>query len=238
MHQFRLQFGAAVFLASFLLFLVEPIAAKQLLPSLGGSAAVWLTCLVFFQTALLVGYLYAHWLAQRSHWRLHLALLLLAAVSTIVWFRQPVHLDSTRPVASIFLALGVSIGLPFLMLGATSPLLQVWLARVQTSGIPYRLFALSNLASLLALAAYPTLIEPHFTLRVQRLAWCCGFGAFAVISGMLTWKTRSATGSRFKSCATRRNPDRHCAANSQAALGAATHGRGHAVVRGYQLSHR
>ena len=194
MRHSRLLFGSAVFLASFLLFLVEPIAAKQLLPSLGGSAAVWITCLVFFQTALLVAYLYAHWLAQRSHWKLHFALLLLAVVSAIAWFTQTAHLDSTHPVTSIFLALGISIGLPFLMLGATSPIMQVWLARVQTTGIPYRLFALSNLASLLALAAYPTLIEPHFTLRTQRLAWCCGFAAFVLISGILTWRTRSATG--------------------------------------------
>jgi len=128
----RFLFGAAVFLASFLLFLVEPIAAKQLLPSLGGSAAVWITCLVFFQTALLVAYLYAHWLARRSHWMLHFALLALAVVSVIAWSTQTIHLDSTHPVTSIFLALGISIGLPFLMLGATSPLLQVWLARVET----------------------------------------------------------------------------------------------------------
>jgi hypothetical protein len=194
MHHSRMLFGAAVFLASFLLFLVEPIAAKQLLPSLGGSAAVWITCLVFFQTALLVAYLYAHWLAKRSHWKLHFALLLLAIVSAIVWSTQTVHLDSSRPVMSIFLALGISIGLPFLMLGATSPLLQVWLARVQTSGIPYRLFALSNLASLLALAAYPTIVEPRFTLRTQRIGWCCGFVAFVCISGILTWRTRSAIG--------------------------------------------
>ena len=193
MRHSRLLFGSAVFLASFLLFLVEPIAAKQLLPSLGGSAAVWITCLVFFQTALLVAYLYAHWLARRSHWKLHFALLLLAVVSAIAWSTQAIHLDSTHPVTSIFLALAISIGLPFLMLGATSPLMQVWLARVQTSGIPYRLYALSNLASLLALAAYPTLIEPHFTLRAQRFVWCCGFAAFVFISAILTWRTRSGT---------------------------------------------
>jgi spermidine synthase len=78
------------------------------------------------------------------------------------------------------------------MLGATSPLLQAWLARLRTRGIPYRLFALSNLACLLALAAYPTLIEPHFTLRQQRLGWCCGFAAFAIVSAILTWKSRAA----------------------------------------------
>jgi hypothetical protein len=189
----RAIFGAAVFLGSFLLFLVEPMAAKQLLPALGGSAAVWITCLVFFQTALVVAYLYAHWLARRSHWNLHYVLLLLAAASAIVWSTQTVHLNSARPIASIFAALGISIGLPFLMLGATSPLLQVWLARIETGAIPYRLFALSNLASLLALALYPTLIEPYFTLRAQRVVWCVGFAAFALLSAFLAFKTRAQT---------------------------------------------
>jgi spermidine synthase len=190
----RLLFGCAIFLASFLLFLVEPIAAKQLLPVFGGSAAVWITCLVFFQTALLIAYLYAHWLAHRSLWILHFALLLLAAASAIAWSVKTVDLNtaSQHPVSAIFAALGLSIGLPFLMLGATSPLLQVWLARLETSGIPYRLFALSNLASLLALGLYPTLIEPHFTLKAQRLIWCCGFAAFALVSSILTWQTRAA----------------------------------------------
>ncbi len=191
MNHSRSLFASAVFLAAFLLFLVEPIAAKQLLPALGGSAAVWITCLVFFQTALLVAYLYAHWLAHRSHWTLHFFLLLLATASAIVWSFQSIGLSSAHPVASIFLALTVSIGLPFLMLGATSPLLQVWLARIYSSGIPWRLYALSNFASLLALALYPTVVEPHFTLHAQRLLWSCGFAAFAIVSAVLTWKTRA-----------------------------------------------
>ncbi len=186
----RWLFAGLVFLASFLLFLVEPIAAKQLLPVFGGSAAVWLTCLVFFQTALLVAYLYAHWLAHRSRTYLHLALLLLAAASAIAWSPQNTGSSSAYPVFSIFLALALSIGLPFLVLGATSPMLQVWLARLQTSAIPYRLFALSNLAALLALALYPTLIEPRVTLRAQRVLWSCGFAAFALASAFLTWKMR------------------------------------------------
>ncbi len=188
----RMLFGGTVFLASFLLFLVEPIAAKQLLPVFGGSAAVWITCLVFFQTALLVAYLYAHWLAQRWRFMVHFALLLLAAGSAIAWSIHSVNLGSTHPISSIFLALSVSIGVPFLMLGATSPLLQVWLARLETRSIPYRLFALSNLASLLALAFYPALVEPLFTLKTQRLAWSCGFALFAVVSAILTWRMRSA----------------------------------------------
>ncbi|MGD0940148.1 MAG: fused MFS/spermidine synthase [Terracidiphilus sp.] len=190
----RFLFGSAVFLGSFLLFLVEPMSAKQLVPVFGGSAAVWITCLVFFQSALLVAYLYAHWLAIHSRWSVHLMLLGLACASAIVFATQKIDLRSTsdRPIVSIFAALGISIGLPFLMLGATSPLIQVWLARVETRGIPYRLYALSNLASLLALASYPSLIEPNFTLHAQRLGWLCGFAAFALVSAILTWKTRSA----------------------------------------------
>jgi spermidine synthase len=195
MTRLRVLFGCAIFLGSFLLFLVEPMAAKQLLPALGGSASVWVTCLVFFQAALLLAYLYAHLLAKRSFWNVHFSLLLLATVSAGVWSMRTVGMGnaSQHPVSAIFAALGISIGLPFLMLGATSPLLQVWLARLEFGGVPYRLFALSNLASLLALAAYPTLIEPYFTLRTQRIGWCGGFLVFAVISATLAVKTRSAT---------------------------------------------
>jgi len=195
MTRLRILFGGAVFLGAFLLFLVEPIAAKQLLPVFGGSAAVWITCLVFFQTALLAAYVYAHWLARHSRWNLHFALLLLATGTAIVWTAHSIEMNSAslHPVSFIFAALGLSIGLPFLMLGATSPLLQVWLARIESGRIPYRLFALSNLASLLALALYPTLIEPHLTLQAQRLIWCCGFIGFALVSAALTWRTRSST---------------------------------------------
>jgi len=195
MTRLRVLFGSAVFLGSFLLFLVEPIAAKQLLPALGGSAAVWITCLVFFQTALLLAYLYAHWLAQRSFWNLHFVLLLFATASAAAWALRTAGLAgaSQHPVTAIFAALGLSIGLPFLALGATSPLLQVWLARIESGPIPYRLFALSNLASLLALLLYPTIIEPYFTLKAQRLVWAIGFVAFAIISAALAVRARNAS---------------------------------------------
>jgi len=191
----RILFAGTIFLGSFLLFLVEPIAARQLLPVLGGSAAVWITCLVFFQTALLLGYLYAHWLARRPSSLMHLILIALAVASAIVWVVR-IFLgsnSSTHPIVTVFAVLGVSIGLPFLVLAATSPLLQVWWARLESSEIPYRLYALSNLASLLALASYPTLVEPYFTLHAQRLAWCGGFVLFAVLSAIITLKTRAAS---------------------------------------------
>lgn len=185
-------FAGAIFLSAFLLFLVEPMAAKQLLPFLGGSAAVWIACLVFFQTTLLAAYLYAHWLTRHPHWRLHLVLLAAALALGAFWVRGSVNLSNgaAHPIATIFFALTVWIGLPFLMFGATSPLLQVWWAQIEHKGIPYRLFALSNLGSLLALAAYPVCIEPNFTLRWQRAAWCCGFALFAVLSAILTLRTR------------------------------------------------
>jgi len=199
MTRIRLLFGAAVFLASFLLFLVEPIVARQLLPFLGGSAAVWITCLVFFQTALLLAYAYAHWLARHLHWRMHLVLLAAAVALAAFWAFGVFDLSSgsAHPVSTIFLALSLWIGLPFLALGATSPLLQFWWSRVdiRTGGgpIPYRLFALSNLASLLALGSYPTLIEPNITLHTQRAAWFVGFLLFVALAGLLTLRVGLAS---------------------------------------------
>lgn len=179
-------FEATVFLAAFLLFLVEPIAAKQLLPAFGGSAAVWITCLVFFQAALLAGYTYAHRLSQKQDIprHIHTALLALAFLAAIAWSLAPTHTATltTNPAAAILLRLTLTVGLPFLALGATSPLLQVWAARLHNGQVPYRLYGLSNLASLLALAAYPTLVEPYLTLRAQRLLWTVGFALFALLS--------------------------------------------------------
>ncbi len=189
----RWLFGSAVFLSAFLLFLVEPIAAKQLLPVLGGSAAVWITCLVFFQTALLCAYSYAHWVSFRPRWNLYFALLFLGFASAMGWCMRigSAGGGSAHPILTVFGVLGSTIGLPFLVLGTTSPLMQVWWARLHGSAIPYRLFALSNVASLLALGLYPTVIEPRLTLQTQRVAWSCGFAVFALISALLAWKTRA-----------------------------------------------
>jgi hypothetical protein len=193
MTRLRWLFGCAVFLGAFLLFLVEPIAAKQLLPVLGGSAAVWITCLVFFQTALLCAYLYAHWMSSRPRWVLYFALLIVGFASALGWCLRSAGLGfgSAHPILTVFAVLASTIGLPFLVLGTTSPLMQVWWARLQGTAIPYRLFALSNLASLLALGLYPSVIEPRLTLQTQRIAWCCGFAVFVFITGVLAWKVRT-----------------------------------------------
>ncbi len=188
-------FGGAVLLASSLLFVGEPMAAKQLLPSFGGSAAVWLTCLVFFQSVLLGGYGYAHLLtrgpARRWHRVVHGTLLAAGAICAVAWALGGVRIEAAEghPVVRIFAALSLRIGVPFLVLGSTSPLLQVWYVRAMGSPVPYRLFALSNFASLLALLLYPSVIEPRFSLAAQRWMWCAGVLLFAVVSGILLWRT-------------------------------------------------
>jgi hypothetical protein len=192
MTQVRVLFGGAVFLAAFLLFLVEPIAARQLLPVLGGSASVWITCLVFFQTALLAGYLYAHWLAQGSRSVLLLIAIALAAASAVAWaLLQPGEVQgAAHPIWTVFRVLGTYIGIPFIVLSATSPLLQVWWVRSESGPIPYRLYALSNLASFLALGAYPALVEPNLKLHTQRLVWSAGFLLFAILLAALALRVR------------------------------------------------
>lgn len=192
----RILYGAAIFLGAFLLFTVEPMAAKGLLAALGGSSAVWITCLVFFQVFLLFGYLYAHLLTRRTRpgWPslLHIGLLALAAI-LLASGRQPdLRRASGHPVTAIFAALLPTIGLPFLLLASASPLLQDWWARQRRSRIPWRLFALSNAGSLLALLLYPSLIEPHLTLSHQRMAWGWGFVLYAALCAGLAWRVRSA----------------------------------------------
>ena len=152
-------YATTIFLSSFLLFLVQPLIARLILPWFGGSAAVWTTCMLFFQALLLAGYAYAHFLARLSSKRAEAAIhtvLLLAAVATLpiapgdAW--KPAGTD--EPVTRILLLLGASVGLPYLLLASTSPLLQAWFARARPGENPYRLFAVSNLASLIALIGY------------------------------------------------------------------------------------
>ncbi len=186
-------YGATIFLSAFLLFLIQPIFAKLILPWFGGSSAVWTTCLVFFQTALLAGYAYAHWLTRRigamAQPRIHTALLaasllLLPAMPGDRW--KP--MGEGDPALRILLMLTAVLGLPYFLLSSTSPLLQKWLARGGSQ--PYRLFALSNAGSLLALAAYPILIEPRVPTRAQDFWWSAGFAAFVLLCGFAAWLGR------------------------------------------------
>jgi SAM-dependent methyltransferase len=178
---------ATIFLSAFLLFLVQPIIAKLILPQFGGGVAVWATCLVFFQLALLLGYAYAHKLVQRDRSgrlrQMHIAALLL---SLLVLPIIPGHawpaLSGAGPSAQIVVLLLATIGLPFALLATTSPLLQAWLARDGSARDPYRLFVVSNLASLFALVSYPWLIEPWLGTTTQARVWSLLYAAYVVLA--------------------------------------------------------
>jgi len=180
-------FALTVFCGSFLLFLVEPIIAKELLPWFGGAANVWATCLVFFQVGLLLGYAYADALARRLSPRAQLASLiaLLGAAALLLPIVPARHWATPSatwgPAARVLGALATTIGAPYVLMSATSPLVQSWYARRFPGRSPYRLFALSNLASMLALLAYPSLIEPRLGTRLQSYCWSAAYGAWALL---------------------------------------------------------
>jgi SAM-dependent methyltransferase len=187
-------YAATIFLSAFLLFQVQPLIAKLILPWFGGSAAVWTTCILFFQVLLLAGYVYAHGLTRirsRARQRLLHCTLFAACLAVLplapnaAW--KPAGGDD--PTSLILGLLASSVGLPYFMLSTTSPLVQAWYARTHTGAMPYRLFALSNFGSLLALLSYPLLVEPWLTTRWQTWTWSAGFALFALLCGMLAWKS-------------------------------------------------
>jgi SAM-dependent methyltransferase len=178
---------ATIFLSAFLLFLVQPIIAKLILPQFGGSVAVWATCLVFFQLALLLGYAYAHQVVKRDHSgrlrQVHIGLLLLSLlVLPIVPSEASPLSPDVAPSAQIVALLLATIGLPFALLATTSPLLQAWLAREGTRRDPYRLFVVSNLASLFALVSYPWLIEPWLGTATQAKVWSALYAGYVALA--------------------------------------------------------
>ena len=165
--------AATIFLSSFLLFLVQPLIARLILPWFGGSAAVWTTCMLFFQVMLLAGYAYAHFLtrklaAGRLERIVHTLLLIAAlALLPIAPSESWKPMGEEEPISRILMLLLATVGLPYFLLASTSPLLQAWFVRARPGQDPYRLFAVSNLASLLALVGYPFLVEPFLTAHEQ-----------------------------------------------------------------------
>src|SRR5271170_1807031 len=193
----RCLYALTIFLSAFLLLVVEPMAAKQLLPTLGGSSAVWTTCLVFFSVVLLLGYLYAHWISSlfdpKQQAVIHILILTMALLTLGIRIQPGPAAVSYHPALTVFRVLATVIGLPYLALSATTPLLTSWYARTFEGQSPYRLFALSNLASLLALASYPLLIEPRLTMSRQSVWWSTGFLLFAIVCGAIAWQGRRRT---------------------------------------------
>jgi hypothetical protein len=172
-------------LSAFLLFQVQPMIAKMILPWFGGSAALWITAMLFFQAALLGGYLYAHWLIRsltpKVQTAVHasllgISLLFLPIMPSLAWKPS----GGEDPIVHILGILAISVGLPYFLLSTTSPLVQAWHARRHRTALPYRLFALSNLASLLGLLAYPFVVEPKVTLRTQSLGWSVAYAVFVL----------------------------------------------------------
>ena len=188
-----LPYAATLFLSAFLLFGVQPLAGKYSLPWFGGTSAVWATCMLFFQAMLLGGYGYSYvstrWLTPKRQARVHLGLLGLTVAVLLLralWVGSPVAPGPEwRPDSEgislwrILAMLAATLGLPFFTLSTSAPLLQSWFSRAKPGASPYRLYALSNTGSLLALLAYPVLVEPWLSRGVQAWAWGVGFLAFA-----------------------------------------------------------
>jgi MFS family permease len=185
-------YAATIFVSAFLLFLVQPIMAKQILPWFGGSANVWTMCLVFFQATLLLGYAYADLVVRRTtartQIRIHIGLLLISClVLPIVPGAHWKPIGTESPSLLILALLAATIGLPYFLLSTTSPLVQAWFARSFPGRSPYRLFALSNLASMLALLGYPIALEPWVTTRFQSYGWSVGYVLFALLCAACGW---------------------------------------------------
>ena len=189
-----LLYALTISLSAFLLFEVQPVIARMILPWFGGSSAVWSTCMLFFQVVLLLGYVYAHWLhdklAPRFQAALHAVLMAASlAVLPILPSQSWAAPGAGQPSFRILALLSVTVGLPYFLLSSTSPLLQAWYARGHPDGLPYRLFALSNFCSMLALLSYPLLVEPNFSVRHQGVWWSWAYAAFAVACGFTAWRS-------------------------------------------------
>jgi hypothetical protein len=193
-------FSVALFISAGLLFWIQPLIAKTLLPLLGGAPAVWNTCLLFFQTMLLLGYLYAlassRWLSLRSQAAVHISLLLLVA---IYLFRSPAHapiltsVQQANPTRWLLENLMFSVGPPFFIISASNPLLQGWFSKLKhrLSLDPYFLFAASNAGSLLALVAFPLLLEPGLGLNEQYRLWRVGFAVLVTVTSVIALALKS-----------------------------------------------
>ncbi|MDP3069531.1 MAG: fused MFS/spermidine synthase [Opitutaceae bacterium] len=192
-----LPFALTIFTGAFLLFQVQPLIGKYILPWFGGGPGVWTTCLLFFQTLLLGGYAYAHFsstcLTRRQQVVVHLTLLalslaLLPITPSASW---RIHVDGD-PNVRILLLLAATIGLPYFVLSSTGPLMQQWFSVTNPGISPYRLYALSNVGSLLALLSYPVFFEVNFTRQTQATMWSFGLGLFVIFCGYCAWKLWSS----------------------------------------------
>jgi hypothetical protein len=190
-------FSATLFVSAFLMFLVEPMMARMVLPLLGGAPAVWNTCLVFFQALLLAGYAYAHgatcWLGLRRHIVVHSVLLLAPLLVLPIALHQPPPAAGQTPVVWLLLVLTASIGLPFFVVSTSAAVLQKWFSATdhESARDPYFLYVASNLGSFIGLLAYPVIVEPTLRLQEQARMWTIGYGALVALSltcAVIVWR--------------------------------------------------
>ena len=186
---------AAIACNAALLFGIQPIIAKTLLPRFGGSAGVWVASMMFFQIVLLLGYLYSFWITRyagpRARTAIHLALLAVSLLMLPV--RPSATWTSASPLTAILWTLAASVGLPFFLLSTTGPLVQSWYGASPKARLPYRLFAVSNTACLLALLAYPLLIEPALATRAQLNWWSAGYLVVVLLLATIAIQNRAWT---------------------------------------------
>ncbi|MHC4387743.1 MAG: fused MFS/spermidine synthase, partial [Planctomycetota bacterium] len=179
-------YAVTTFLGAFLLFQVQPLIGKYIVPWFGGGPEVWTTCMLFFQVLLVAGYAYSHVVASRLSFRwqvaVHIVLVVAALAALPIIPRQtwkPTSLD--YPVLGIMLLATACIGLPYLLLSATAPLIQRWFSVTRRGASPYWLYACSNAGSLIALLSYPFVVEPALTRQAQAHMWSLGLVVFAVL---------------------------------------------------------
>jgi hypothetical protein len=200
-------FTAAIFLGSSLLFLVQPMFAKLLLPRMGGSSSVWNTCVLFFQTMLLLGYVYAHvstkWLGVKRQAAVHLVVLLLPFAVLPLSAGAATPSADDNPVLWLLGTMTMTVGVPFFVVSTSAPLLQRWFGTfpVASAKDPYFLYSASNLGSMLALLGYPFLLEPAIGVRSQAIVWTGGYALLVLLTAGCAWMVRE--------CATAPVADEH-----------------------------
>ncbi len=197
-------FSLSIFLSAFLLFQIQPMVGRFILPWFGGTPAVWSTLMLVFQVLLTGGYAYASWLIGRGRqqWIIHMAMLVFALILLTVrglydvspiMPSRPSFQNSPSPILDIVKLLVFSVDLPFFILASNGPIMQAWFSRLYPARPYARLYAFSNIGSLLGLLLYPILVEPNLSLRIQGWIWYGGFVVFGVLTGWITFQTRRAT---------------------------------------------
>lgn len=199
-----LVFPISIFLSAFLLFQIQPMIGKFILPWFGGTPAVWSTVMLFFQVLLTSGYAYAYWLIghAKKQIAIHIVLIAFAVMALLslsfIW-PSPITPDGSwkpnevlTPIIDIFKLLIISVGLPYFILASNGPLVQAWFNRRFPQRSYARLYAISNIGSLLGLLVYPVLVEPYLSLRSQGWSWSVGFIFFGILSIGIAIQNRQA----------------------------------------------